>query len=157
MDEREAVRQKAAHDLLPAIHHVPVCDCCGLLFALVPHAAHDQEGRLADSLKDAEQGPQCHKRREVLRDSVQRKDGAPQANVQAEILANRDSLNGPIGWVFDDQDCNVNTGRQPGILPPKVSLYWKQWMLLLTCCAWRFKSSRMPIIEANDIVPLSSA
>lgn len=46
----------------------------------------------------------------------------PQADVDAQVLAEWDSLDDPVGGIFDDKYSDVNTRGQPGVLPVGVNL-----------------------------------
>jgi hypothetical protein len=53
--------------------------------------------------------------------SVKGQNRTPEANVDTKVLANWDSLDDPVGRVFDREDSDVNTGSQPGVLIQRAS------------------------------------
>jgi hypothetical protein len=87
-----------------------------LLLSLVPHTGQQDEGWLAAGLKDTQQGPQHDHVREILASRMQSQHRTPETNVDAQVLGNRNTLDNPVGRVFDDQDSDVDTGGEPGVL-----------------------------------------
>jgi len=53
---------------------------------------------------------------EVLNSGVTHQRYAPKHDVDREVFCDGYSLDDPVGWEFNDEDGNVNTSRQPGIL-----------------------------------------
>lgn len=53
-DEREAVGEETADNLLGAVHHVPIDDSGGLLLSSIPDGGEDDEGGLADRFEETE-------------------------------------------------------------------------------------------------------
>ena len=47
---------------------------------------------------------------------VESQDCSPEANVDAKVFGDGNTLDDPVGGVFDDQDGNVDTGSEPGVL-----------------------------------------
>lgn len=95
---------------------IPVGHGRRLLFSLVPHTGQQDEGWLAAGLKDTQQGTQDDHVREALANGMQSQHGTPETNVDAQVLGNRNTLDNPVGRVFDDQDGDVDTGGEPGVL-----------------------------------------
>lgn len=115
-DQGEAVGEQTTDDLLSTVHHVPVGDGVGLLLTLVPHGREQDKGRLTAGLEDTQQRADNHQAGEVVAGRVESQDHTPQANVDAEVFADGNALDDPVGWVFDDQDSDVDTGGEPGVL-----------------------------------------
>ncbi len=140
-DQAEAVGQQTTDDLLGSVHHVParvrsclervsygipVCHGFGLLLAFIPHAGHQDEGGLADGFEDTQQGANSDQAREVLAGTVQGQNCTPENDVHAEVFRDRDSLDDPVGRVFDKEHGDVDTGREPGVLPESaLQLYYE--------------------------------
>jgi hypothetical protein len=108
--------QSADDQKLSGGFNVPICNCSCLLLSLIPHGRQHDENRLATGLEDTQQGTDGDQSSEVVASSVKGQNSTPQANVDTQVLANRDSLDNPIGRVFDCEDSDVNTGCQPGVL-----------------------------------------
>lgn len=90
---------------------------------------------------------------------MQAQNRRPGHDVEAEELGYGDTLNGPIDRVLDDQDSQVDTGGQPSELQSdqRDSITLSNIGLTLEFFSSPGTSARMPMIEAKDIVPLSSA
>lgn len=92
-DVCECVGEDAADDLLPAVHHVPVCDGLGLLVALVPHGGEHEENGLTAGFEDPEEGAHGDEAGEVVACGMKGEDSTPEDNVDAEVFGNWHSLN----------------------------------------------------------------
>lgn len=90
-DEREAVRQETADDLLGTVHHVPVRHAGGLLFTAVPHSREDDKGGLAGGLEDTEEGADGDEAGHVGRGGVAAEDDGPGDDAEGEVLGYGDS------------------------------------------------------------------
>lgn len=96
--------------------YIPVCHGFSLLLAFIPHAGHQDEGGLADGFEDTQQGAHSNQARECLAGTVQSQNSTPENNIDAEVFRDRDSLDDPVGRVFDKEHGDVDTGREPGVL-----------------------------------------
>ena len=71
MNQTEAVGQQTTHNLLHAIHHVPVRHDLRLLISSIPHRTEDQKRWLADCFEDTEQCSDSDQCREALTYSME--------------------------------------------------------------------------------------
>lgn len=143
LDERETVCQKATHDLLSTVHHVPdflistksdvwiyrnlhqwigiignlpICNSRCLFLATIPHARQNNETWLTSRLKDTEQRSDDDEASKVLASCMAGQRNTPAHNAEAEIFGNRNLRDDVVLRVFDNKDGDVDTGRKPRVL-----------------------------------------
>jgi hypothetical protein len=116
VDKGEAVGEEPANDLLSSVHHVPVVDNLSLLLTLIPDGRHDEERRLANSLKDTEECSDRDKSWIAEAECMAAKDGRPEKDVGTKEFSDGNTLNGPVDGVLDNQDGDVDTSSEPSPL-----------------------------------------
>jgi hypothetical protein len=52
----------------------------------------------------------------VVQAAWQERTVSPKHDVDAQIFGNWHPSDDPVGWVLDNQHCNVNTGCKPSVL-----------------------------------------
>jgi hypothetical protein len=57
-------------------------------------------------------------------ESVAAERRRPEQNVDSEEFTNGHALNCPVDGIFDDENCEVNTGSEPSELEG-ISILWK--------------------------------
>lgn len=73
----------------------------------------DNKGRLSACLENTQDGPHRYQPSEVLACCMAPQYHSPCNDIERQVLGNGNALDDKIGWVFDYQDCDVDTGSQP--------------------------------------------
>lgn len=100
----------------PYVHHVPVGNSGSLLLALEPHTGQNNESRLACCLKNSQKNSADQDAGKVGCNGVACQNSPPADNVEGEVLCNGNSRNDPVCRIFDNEDRDVDTSDEPGIL-----------------------------------------
>lgn len=84
--------------------------------SLIPHAREHNERRLAHSLEDAKQSSNDKNAGEIGTGCMQREHSSPEHDVDGQILGDGDTLDDPIGRIFDDENGNIDACCEPLVL-----------------------------------------
>lgn len=82
----------------------------------VPHACHDDKGRLHTTLKHSKQKSHSHKRSEIVSCRRASDNSTPAKDVDGQILGNGQLLKQEIGRILSHQHAHVENGAQPVVL-----------------------------------------
>lgn len=102
----------------PGVHNsnLPPGNTVSLFLTSIPHGRDDNKRRLAYGLEETEQSSDGNEASEVFAGSVAGENGAPCDDTEREVLRYGHAGDEPVLRVFDDEDRDVDTGREPAEL-----------------------------------------